>query len=465
MPSAVASPCRNVFPQCVTCLSSASAHLQLVVFLTCVVPLLAGVKDISGVSGKRFSGDVIRDVPKEQLSFVGTRRSDLKALKDATRCERWIVVTSVFQPSPATRKLGKMTRQGWCYVVVADKNGPSEYDGVEGVVYLTVERQRALHFQTVDHVPWRHFGRKNIGYLYAIAHGARVIYDTDDDNRLKVEDIPVLGATAGETLPRMSPVNVSWPWVDPLNGARLFNPYPSFGPTCGHIWPRGFPLDHVQGRGADSWTLRAAMLGEPPAVQQYLADEDPDVDAVFRLTRKLPCHFGGLPPELPQVLATPPNVFLPYNAQATVHLYEAFWGLLLPVTVHGRVSDIWRAYLTQKLLWDVGQVVAFTPPHVVHDRVAHDYLKDFHSEQDLYLKSTAMVSFLARWSSDSPTLVERLEQLWAALYARGFVELGDLQLAQAWIRDLLALGYEFPDLRLGKAEWPEASSTTPHVDL
>ena len=28
-----------------------------------------------------------------------------------------------------------------------------------------------------------------------------------------------------------------------------------------------------------------------------------------------------------------------YSCQATVHLYEAFWGLLLPVTVHGRVSD------------------------------------------------------------------------------------------------------------------------------
>ena len=122
---------------------------------------------------------------------------------------------------------------------------------------------------------------------------------------------------------------------------------------------------------------------------------------------------------------------------------ESFWGLLLPVTVHGRVSDIWRAYLTQKLLWDadwpdfsgglvcgtglcsllscmgtssagfppfssgfgkplfagevcrgarfkvqssrseVGQVVSFVPPHVVHDRVAHDYLKDFQSEGDL----------------------------------------------------------------------------------
>lgn len=441
------------------------AYLQCLVFLCNVSVFLVGAKDISGVSGRRFSGDVIREVAKEQLSFVGTRRSDLKAIRDATQCERWIVVTSIFQPSPATRMLGKMTRQGWCYVVVADENGPSEYDDVEGVIYLTVERQRALHFQIVDHIPWRHFGRKNIGYLYAIAHGAKVIYDTDDDNRLKKEEIPILGVAPGETLPRMSKVNVSRPWVDPLRSARLFNPYPSFRPTCGHIWPRGFPLDHVQGHGNENWTLSAAQLDQPPAVQQYLADEDPDVDAVFRLTRKLPCNFDGLPPELPEVLATPPNVFLPYNAQATVHLYEAFWGLLLPVTVHGRVSDIWRAYLTQKLLWDVGQVVSFTPPHVVHDRVAHDYLKDFHSEQDLYYKSTAMVSFLARWTSDAPTLVERLEQLWAALYARGFVELGDLQLAQAWIRDLLALGYDFPDLRLGKIMWSEASGSRQHVDL
>lgn len=38
------------------------------------------------------------------------------------------VVTSIFPPSAATRKLGEMTRQGWCYVVVADKNGPKAWD-------------------------------------------------------------------------------------------------------------------------------------------------------------------------------------------------------------------------------------------------------------------------------------------------------------------------------------------------
>lgn len=415
-------------------------------------------KAVSGVSGSRFSGDVIREVSRDMLAFAGTRRSDLKAMLNTTTCERWIVVTSIFQPSPATRMLGEMTRQGWCYVVVADLNGPTEYDDVEGVVYLTVEMQRALHFQIMDHLPWRHFGRKNVGFLYAIARGAKVIYDTDDDNRLKIAKIPILGFDTSSIARLPGPVKVSRP-VESPGRPRVFNPYPSFEPSCGHIWPRGFPLDHVQGKGAENWTIEVVQLDRPPTVQQFLADEDPDVDAIFRLTRQLPCHFSGLPEGMPEVLAIPPQVFLPYNAQATVHLQEAFWGLLLPVTVHGRVSDIWRAYLVQKLLWDLGQVVAFTPSHVVHDRVAHDYLKDFQSEQDLYLKTTAMVSFLSHWSSEAPTLVERLEQLWAALYSRGFVELGDLRLAQAWIRDLLSIGYEFPDLQLGKI-MPTSSAET-----
>ena len=31
---------------------------------------------------------------------------------------------------------------------------------------------------------WNNFGRKNVGYLYAISRGAKVIYDFDDDNEL-----------------------------------------------------------------------------------------------------------------------------------------------------------------------------------------------------------------------------------------------------------------------------------------
>mgnify|MGYP003687533295 CR=1 FL=1 len=35
----------------------------------------------------------------------------------------------------------------------------------------------------------------------------------------------------------------------------------------------------------------------------------------------------------------PDNVFVPYNAQVTLHEYDAFWAMLLPVSVHERISE------------------------------------------------------------------------------------------------------------------------------
>eukprot|EP00435_Cladocopium_sp_Y103_P048426 s749_g14.t1 len=306
--------------------------------------------------------------------------------------------------------------------------------GVRGVVRFTINSadwyKMMLEQEKLD----------NIGHR-TVQRGIDLISSTAKDVATDQIGVAIRGLRIGDLVKACENLKKSEP------SPGLLNPYPSFRPSCGHVWPRGFPLDYVQAQHTFNRSIRVEQLERPPAVQQFLADEDPDVDAIFRLTRPLPCNFAGLEPGTPSAMAIPPQFFTPYNAQATVHLYEAFWGLLLPVTVHGRVSDIWRAYLTQKLLWDVGQLVTFLPPYVVHDRVAHDYLKDFQSEADLQLKSTALVQFLSQWSSNAPTLLERIEQLWAALYARGFVELGDVRLAQAWILDLLAVGYEFPQLK------------------
>lgn len=51
--------------------------------------------------------------------------------------------------------------------------GPAEYN-VEGVIYLTPQDQEQLPYRIVSLLPWNHFGRKNIGYLYAVHHGATV---------------------------------------------------------------------------------------------------------------------------------------------------------------------------------------------------------------------------------------------------------------------------------------------------
>ena len=54
-------------------------------------------------------------------------------------------------------------------------------------VFLGVAEQERLGLFLPEHTPYRSYARKNIGYLFAIAHGAKVIYETDDDNRFDVQ--------------------------------------------------------------------------------------------------------------------------------------------------------------------------------------------------------------------------------------------------------------------------------------
>ncbi len=55
----------------------------------------------------------------------------------------------------------------------------------KNVIFLSDEDQVKIENAFVKKLPWRSFGRKNIGYLYAVANGAEYIWDFDDDNQLK----------------------------------------------------------------------------------------------------------------------------------------------------------------------------------------------------------------------------------------------------------------------------------------
>ena len=50
-----------------------------------------------------------------------------------------------------------------------------------------------------------------------------------------------------------------------------------------------------------------------------------------------------------------------YNAQATLHMQATLWALMLPVTVHGRVSDIWRGYVVQRIMMLLDLRLIFSP--------------------------------------------------------------------------------------------------------
>jgi hypothetical protein len=100
--------------------------------------------------------------------------------------DKWIVVTTINYPTPAIQKLAKI--DGWKVVVVGDKKTPKGWN-YTNCVYLGVEKQKELGYKIYDLLPYGHYGRKNIGYIYAVQHGARVIYETDDDNMLIGHDL------------------------------------------------------------------------------------------------------------------------------------------------------------------------------------------------------------------------------------------------------------------------------------
>ena len=223
---------------------------------------------------------------------------------------------------------------------------------------------------------------------------------------------------------------------------RVFNPYVHFSRTLS--WPRGYPLRQVRVP-----VPRLTSFGECPghmdiSVYQFLANSDPDVDAIYRLTRQLPLNFWNA-----STLVYPRLVFTPYNAQATYFKEQAFWSLLLPVTVHGRVSDIWRSYIAQPGLWGIGSHVAFTSPYVYQDRNAHDYMKDFVAEDNLYKQTDALLKLLTEFAADNvhTNTAVTIENCYIALYERGYLEITDVYLIQAWLLDLKRVGYKFPNIR------------------
>jgi hypothetical protein len=316
--------------------------------------------------------------------------------------------------------------------------------------------QKALPYSIVQSLPWNNFGRKNLGYLFAMHHGARIIYDTDDDNELLMDaNMPHLTFSMTDRFFRRSPIAQNLSQMP-----TAFNPYPVFGSP--QAWPRGLPLEEIRLSSSSQLACNASAapslsgkdlveegLALDVGVIQSLANRDPDVDAIYRLSPlPLPFSFDAKVNEgLPIALAHRDRLMSPYNAQATLHFLPAFWAMLLPISVHGRVSDIWRGYFAQRLFWETGLALAFAAPWVEQIRNPHDYLADFEAESDLYTRASALLRYLSsQWTC--PEEVGEVDacmmDLYLEMYRTGILEYADVQLASAWLADLKAIGYTFP---------------------
>ncbi|XP_071142264.1 uncharacterized protein [Mytilus edulis] len=377
---------------------------------------------ISGVSGSIFSGDVVRKVPQFSIDKTTTLFSNES---DAKICDNWAVVTTIHQPSNSVRNVAK--HPSWCVVIVADVTTPSEDAYLKSVVndenksrviYLSINRQKTLYPLLSEVIPVKHFGRKNIGYMFAIHHKAKYIWDFDDDNNGVFDLNEIERLTKGESVT-----------VCNDKGSKLFNPYPYFGVSETRVWPRGFPLESIKDNKTIPQICDTKVSVKVGAIQ-CLANEQPDVDAIYRFTRNVPFNFSATK-ETHKPFVVPKQTFSPFNAQATLWTSSAFKYMALPISINGRVSDIWRSYIAQYFFYRSDLRLAFSVPYVVQERNIHSISGDFNAELDIYEKVGALFNLVMNLKDDN------LVSVYENLYSRHFIEKSDLTFIKVWMETFL----------------------------
>ena len=102
------------------------------------------------------------------------------------------------------------------------------------------------------------------------------------------------------------------------------------------------------------------------------------------------------------------------------------------------MTDIWRSFVAQRILWSCDLRVSFHSASVWQERNEHDLLVDFEDENPGYLNNRKIASAL-----EQLTLPEGLQNLPIALRAcydemigRGWIAKEEMSLLEAWLTDL-----------------------------
>ncbi|MBU3621838.1 STELLO glycosyltransferase family protein [Polynucleobacter sp. CS-Odin-A6] len=188
------------------------------------------------------------------------------------------------------------------------------------------------------------------------------------------------------------------------------------------------PLDLIKNNYTNSFG--SEIEGLRVGIWQGLADEDPDVDAIYRLTINEPCYF-----EEGEPLVLQKNLISPFNSQNTMFHRDLFLLMYLPITVTFRFTDILRGLVAQPIMWAHDYYLGFTGPTVVQKRNEHNLMSDFSSEISMYQCTEKIVDLVSSVTSVGNTMEVNLYNAYDKLRHFGIVRDDEMQALEAWIKD------------------------------
>ncbi|MBL9158886.1 MAG: DUF288 domain-containing protein [Verrucomicrobiales bacterium] len=303
-------------------------------------------------------------------------------------------------------------RVGSTVTVVGDRKGPYQYP-LEACDLLSIDDQVKMDFGLARLLPENHYTRKNLGYLKVISEGATGIYETDDDNA------PADWNLRQERCQARTPDLDGW-----VNVYRWFSDE--------LIWPRGLPLDRIHRDVSFEGPVSEVIA----PIQQGLADGSPDVDAIWRLVLDQNITFRNR-----DSIRLPRGAWCPFNSQSTWWWPVAYPLLYLPSYCSFRMTDIWRGFVAQRCLWELGCGLVFHAAEVHQERNLHNLQRDFEMEVDGYVQNARIAEVLEHLPlAEGPDAVSaNLYSCYEALVKNAFFPEKELPLVAAWIEDLRGL--------------------------
>lgn len=325
-----------------------------------------------------------------------------------------LVVTSIAGPNEVLQTFARGCQQrGYQFIVIGDVPSPADFQ-LDGCEFYSLADQYQTGFTFAGLCPTRHYARKNLGYLLALRSGRNVILETDDDN------FPY--ETFWDRPARRQKVKT----VSSQGWANIYRYY-----SQANIWPRGLPLDEVK---ADLPEWRSLPVKEKDCpIQQGLVNENPDVDAIYRLLSPLPQSFAEN-----GSVALDQGTWCPFNSQNTWWWRDAFPLLYLPAYSSFRMTDIWRSFVAQRIAWANDWGVVFHQPTAWQERNEHNLMRDFRDEVPGYLHNKSICEELEKLHLPGGVdhLGENLQACYEKLVSMELIDRKELDLVAAWVSDL-----------------------------
>jgi hypothetical protein len=268
---------------------------------------------------------------------------------------------------------------------------------------------------------WDSYTRKNISYAHLAKEGVDAIFETDDDNYIYTEKFE-------------EAVSSSYSLFKSCSSIDLFdtsNVFAQIYKVDHNIWARGYPLPWIEdGDNGAILEGEAASAG----VVQFLVDGNPDVDAIYRL-------IFGPDVDIPATNLKEPNLvfgrYHPFNSQATLWPRESFPLMYLPTNCDFRMTDIWRGYIAQHILYHQNRGVVFAPSIVRQDRNPHKIYSDFYGEHEGYKKTPELLNCLTDIHLEAgEPYGESLFRVYSELIGVGLFAQNELTLLSAFLESL-----------------------------